>query len=110
MELPEIENVEISELAFSDLDEIWTFISRDSAYYADNTIDELIARVAMLGDNPRAGSLNDDLMAGLRLFPYNDFNIFYFQAGNGVEIYRILHSSRDIVQMFDDSIDEIKDK
>ncbi len=105
MKLVEIENVELSELAFSDLDEIWLFISRDSAYYADKTIDEIISRISMLGLNPKTGSTRDDLLSGLRLFPYNDYNIFYFPTDNGIEIFRVLHSARDAIQIFDETID-----
>ncbi len=108
MKLIDVENIDVSERAFSDLDEIWLFISRDSAFYADKTIDELVLRISMLGDNPKIGSAKDDFLMGVRLFPYNDYNIFYFPTASGVEIYRILHSSRDDIQIFDDSIDEIR--
>ena len=37
--------------------------------------------------------------------PATGVNIYYFQTEFGIEIYRILHSSRDNVQIFDDSID-----
>ncbi len=105
MKLNEIENAELSELAVFDLDEIWLFISRDSAYYADKTIDDLIERISMLGLNPKAGTAKGELLLGLRLFPYNDYNIFYFPTDTGVEISRVLHSSRDSVQIFNKSID-----
>lgn len=62
----------------------------------------------LLGENPLIGRKNDDLIIGLRLFPFKNYNIFYFQTEFGVEIYRVLHSSRDIIQIFDDVIDEIK--
>ncbi len=58
--------------------------------------------------NPKIGRQRNDLIVNLRQFPFKNYNIYYFQTKNGVEIYRVLHSSRDNVQVFDNVIDETK--
>ena len=52
------------------------------------------------------GRDRSDLMVDLRQFPFDRYNIFYFQIENGVEIYRVIHSSRNTVQVFNEPIDE----
>ena len=99
---------DLSPLAKTDLEDVWTHISENSGFYADKTIDELISKFKLLAENPKIGSFHHNLIIDLRLFPFKNYNIFYFPIENGVEIYRVLHSSRDTVQVFDDAIDDIK--
>ena len=105
MQISEFDNTYITGRANDDLYEIWAFISSDSGYFADKTIDELVAKIAMLGRNPDVGTRRDDLMIGLRLFPYNSYNIYYVHLEHGVEIMRVLHAARDAFQIFNDAID-----
>ncbi len=105
MKIPYLEKVQVSELASYDLGDIWEHISLDSIHYADKTIDEIVSRFAMIDNFPLAGSEKNDLIDGLRLFPYNDYNIFYFPTESGVEIFRVLHSARNNVQIFGDLLD-----
>ncbi len=58
--------------------------------------------------NPKIGRQRNDLILNLRQFPFKNHNIYYFPIENGVEIYRVLHSSRDNVQVFEDVIDQSK--
>ena len=105
MQIPAFENTSVADRAYDDLYEIWAFISVDSAFFADKTIDELVAKFVMLGRNPNIGSRRDDLMIGLRLFPYNSYNIYYVSLESGVEIIRVLHAALDAVQIFRDAIE-----
>jgi plasmid stabilization system protein ParE len=61
----------------------------------------------LLGENPKIGVLKDFLIVGLRLFPYKNYNIFYFETEFGIVIHRVLHSSRDNIQLFDTEIDKL---
>jgi toxin ParE1/3/4 len=98
----------LSPFAKSDLNEIWLYISDNSQEFADKTIDEILQRCRLLAKNPKLGRTRHDLIVDLRLFSYKRYNIFYFPTEEGVEIYRVLHSSRDIIQIFDDVIDQSK--
>ncbi len=104
MQIPEFENNRITDSANDDLYEIWAFITADSSYFADKTIDELVGKIEMLGRNPEIGARRDDLMIGLRLFPYNSYNIYYLPLEGGVEILRVLHAARDAVHILSDEI------
>jgi len=97
--------VEFSELALDDINEVWFYISKDSVDAAERSMFEFQRKFDLLARNPLVGTSRDDLIVGLQQFPHKNYNIFYFHTENGVEIYRVLHGSRDTVQMFDDSID-----
>lgn len=105
MLIPELDQILFTENASDDIYDIWSFISLDSTRYADQTIDNLISTIRMIGNNRNMGKRRDDSMIGLRLFPLKNYNIYYFPTGDGVIIYRVLHSARDASQIFDDPID-----
>lgn len=63
-------------------------------------------KCVLLSRNPKIGRERNDLMISLRLFPFKNYNIYYFPIEAGVEIYRVIHSSRDNVQIFDQTIDD----
>jgi plasmid stabilization system protein ParE len=98
---------DLSTQAKIDLEETWTYISEDSEYFADKLVNELISRFKLLADNPKIGAFRHDLVLDLRLFPFKNYNIFYFQREFGIEIHRLLHSSRDNIQIFDTEIDRL---
>ena len=94
--------------ALTDIKSTWEYLSEQSENIAIKLIREISQKCKMLSENPKLGRERNDLIIGLRLFPFKNYNIFYFQTENGVEIYRVLHSSRDVIQIFDDVIDDIK--
>lgn len=99
-------NVQSSNFVREDLDEIWNYIAERNPDAADRIVREIAGKLHMLGRHPLIGTQRHDLIVDLRQFPCGNYNIFYFPLEDGVEIYRILHSSRDQVQIFDDAIDE----
>lgn len=98
-------SIEFSPFVFTDLDEIWDYISFHNVDAARQLIRNISSKFDILSQSPLIGTARDDLITGLRLFPYNNYNIFYFPTDRGVEIYRVLHGSRDTIQIFDDTID-----
>ena len=90
-----------------DLDEIWNYLAERNPDAADRVIFEIAEKLKMIARNPNVGTSRSDIIIDLRMFPYENYNIFYFPIENGVEIYRILHSSRDQVQIFANAIDDI---
>ena len=87
---------DLSTQAKVDLEETWTYISENSAHFADKTIDELISKFRLLAGNPKIGKFRHDLMVDLRLFSFKNYNIFYFQTDFGVEIYRVNYIVKDL--------------
>lgn len=99
---------QLSPFAQNDLKETWLYISDNSQEFADKTIDQILEKCQFLAKNPKIGKTKDEIIVGLRQFPFRNYNIFYFQTEFGIEIHRVLHSSRDVIQVFDDAIDDIK--
>jgi toxin ParE1/3/4 len=99
-------DLSFSPLATTDIKQTWDYLSERGYEVAENFIRSIIEICGTIAQNPLIGRDRSDLIVRLRQFPYKNYNIFYFQIENGVEIFRILHSSRDQVQVFKDAIDD----
>ena len=88
--------------AVADLDEIWSYIARESGRveYADRLIDLIVGRFLLLAKQPRLGRARDQLRPGLRSFPAEGYVIFYRIDDEDLVILRVLHSRRDIEAVF----------
>ena len=98
----------VSHFAETDLEELLLYLAENNQNSAIKFIQEMMKRFDLIANNPKIGTTKDKIIIGLRLFPFKNYNVFYFQTESGTEIYRVLHSSRDNIQVFDDAIDEIK--
>lgn len=94
--------VKISEPAQFDLEEIWQYVAEDNQDAADNLLDEFGKKFQLLAGKPAIGRERQELMANLRAFPHKRYIVFYVRSGEGIEIFRVLHCSRDITQIFDE--------
>lgn len=92
--------------ARNDIEETWQYLGEFGEDVAKKLIRQIIEKCEYLARNPKIGRERNELILQLRQFPFKNYNIFYFPIRNGVEIYRVLHSSRNNVQIFDDVIDE----
>ena len=80
-----------------DLDEIWDYIARDSEFQAERWIRRIEERIQHLARHNGAGHPRQELAPGLRSAQLKDHVIFYRPIGEtGIEVVRILHTSRDI--------------
>lgn len=95
----------VSPLAEEDLEEIWSFVAERDVEAADRLIDEIIGRFDHLLAYPAAGRARHDLLVNLRSLPVKRYVIFYQPTEDGVEIFRVLHGSRDVQGEFDSLID-----
>jgi toxin ParE1/3/4 len=93
-------------LAEADLDQIWDYIAEDSPERASNFLRKLYAKMQTLAANPNIGRKRNELLPGLRSFPYGNYVIFYLSIENGIEVVRVLQGSRDIEQVFQSPEDE----
>jgi len=82
--------------ARADVLDIWRYIASDSEDAADRLIDLLTRRFRVLGENPYAGRLREDLGPGHRSFAVGEYVILYRVADPGVQILHVLHGRRDI--------------
>ena len=57
-------------------------------------------RCKLLARHPLAGEARPDLAPKVRVFPVGNYIIIYRPARGGIELLRIVHSSRDIPAAF----------
>ena len=86
----------LSPEAEQDLIDIWSYIAENSPTNADKYIDKLYSKSSLLADNPDIGTPYTKLIDELYRFPVDHYLLFYRKYSDGIEIIRILHSSRDI--------------
>jgi plasmid stabilization system protein ParE len=66
-------------------------------------LDDFDEKIAMLAGYPEAGRTREDLRPGLRQFPSGSYLIFYTLNVSELEVRRVMHGARDIVEeMFED--------
>ena len=83
-------------LAAADILEIWDYIAEDSLDEADLWVDRLDEKLGLLATQPLMGRARNELAAGLRSFPFGRYVIFYVPLADGIDVVRVLHSSRDV--------------
>ena len=88
--------------AENDLKEIWVYIAENNRSAADKLIEGIFGKFQLLADNKEIGKRQDNFIIEMRMFPFKKYHIYYFPGGEGVEIYRVLHGSRDIEGEFED--------
>jgi toxin ParE1/3/4 len=83
--------------AKDDLMDIWGFLMQEAgADVAGRTLIDINKGLQELAGFPEAGKSRDDICDNLRSFVFRNYVFYYFPRGSGIEVYRILHSARDI--------------
>mgnify|MGYP002790009012 CR=1 FL=1 len=92
-------------LATEDLQQIWNFLAEKARAEAAYKFLVLIRdKCQILADFPESGKARHEFIVNLRSFPFKNYIIFYMPLDDGIEVLRIVHSSRDIQQVFDEMI------
>jgi toxin ParE1/3/4 len=91
----------VSDVARSDLDEIWLYIAQDNLDAADKFIRVVVSRFPKLAAMPLIGRHREELSPRLRSFPVSRYVVFYRPIENGIEIVRVLHGARDFPPLFE---------
>ncbi len=86
--------------AIGDLREIASYIARDNPERAESFVDEIEAACQVWADVPLAGSDRSDIDVGLRSFPHGNYVIFYRPRTDGISVVHVIHSKRDVKQIF----------
>ena len=82
--------------AREDLLDIWCHIGCDNLNHADRYLDFIEEKLKLLATTHGMGRLYNDLGLGLRVFPVDDYLIFYRQSVGGIDVVRVLHGVRDL--------------
>jgi toxin ParE1/3/4 len=98
----------LSPLAESDLEDVWNYISEFDEIGANRFIHDIAKVFDLLANNQGMGKKFDEYIIELRMYPFKKYQIFYFLNENGVEIYRVLHSTRDVAGEFEDYFEGLK--
>jgi len=93
-------NYIVTRAADEDIDEILAYIAADNFEASFIFYDRLLELFRMLADNPAAGRERPELQEGLRSFPNGSYLIFYRRWAGKIAIARVLHSARDLGEMF----------
>jgi toxin ParE1/3/4 len=88
--------ISFSELAESDIDDIWIGIALENQEAADRVIDGLDKVLVKLLAFPSMGRAADHLRAGARAFVYRDYVIVYRPTVYGIAVLRLVHGARSL--------------
>jgi toxin ParE1/3/4 len=91
----------VSDVARSDLGEIWLHIARDNLDAADKFIHAIVSRFSKLAAMPLIGRQREELSPRLRSFSVSRYVIFYRPVESGIEVVRVLHGARDFPPLFE---------
>ena len=88
--------------ARNDLKKIHDYIANDSKYYAQNVIQEIVAKTETLTDFPEIGrvvpEISDQNIRELLVYSYR---LVYEISARGIEILTIIHGRRDFISAWD---------
>lgn len=90
----------ISEQATHDLEDIWLYIANDSPQVADRFLDSVLEQCQLFCSSPEMGRVREDLLPGTRSFSKKRYVLFYRVVSSKVEIVRILSGYRDLESLF----------
>ncbi len=86
--------------AEQDLLDIWLYIAEDNMDNADCFLDKINDTVQRLAEFKDIGTERSELAHKLFCFPLDRYVLYYRKMDAGIELVRVLHSSRDVVQLF----------
>ncbi len=89
-------DLEISQEAILDLEDIWDFIAKDSPRNADRFIDQLYQKCVDLAEYEGTGRTRDELLPGILSIPHKRYVIFFQRDDASLRVVRILHGARDL--------------
>jgi toxin ParE1/3/4 len=85
--------------AEQDLQEIWLYIAQDKPTAADQLLVRIETQCELLANHPQLGPARDDIAKGLRYHPLANYLILYRVIPQGVEIVRVAHGARNILDL-----------
>ena len=90
--------------ALGDLDEIYSYVARDSVNRAGVVLDRILDRIEVLRAMPSAGCVREEFGANIRSIPSPPFVVFYRVLGDEarVQILRVIDGRRDLGTVFFD--------
>ena len=99
-------HLEYSEQSIIDLDNIINYIAKDSKSRALQYIDKMKSKIELLVDTPNIGVLckEKNINLNCRIFIFEHYLVFYTIKENNIQIKRVLHSSVNYVDTFNQGV------
>jgi toxin ParE1/3/4 len=85
--------------AEQDLQDIWLYIAQDNPRAGDKLLNRIEVQCELLANHPQLGPARDDIAKGLRYHPLANYLILYRTIAHGVEIVRVAHGARNILDL-----------
>ena len=87
-----------SDVAETDLDDLYDYIARNVPYYAEQFVDRLIEAVGALKDHPRLGRRvpETDDREDVRELKFQSYRVIYLVESEQAHDLTFIHGSRDL--------------
>ncbi len=90
-----VEKIIWTRKSFADLKIVYDYISKDSLFYASQTVQQIINKTELIKTSPMSGRMVPEFAdKNLREFLLKDFRIIYRIHNSIAYIVRIYHTSR----------------
>lgn len=88
--------------AKEDLYGMWYYIAveKNNPFNADKFIDRIDQTMKSLAQNLKIGSKKPEYGEGMFQFSFDKYLFFYVALESGIEAIRVIHSNRDLPQLF----------
>jgi toxin ParE1/3/4 len=101
--MPPKNKIKCTPIAVTDVDEIFSYISKDNAVAAEVLLEKITTGIARLADFPHMGSVLSDeeytlVSSRYRFIVIQPHLVFYRVINNTIVIHRILHGRRDYLR------------
>lgn len=89
----------LSNLADSDLDEIWTYVDADNPIAAENLLRSITKKFELLANHKGIGTPRPKIDDSIRVFPVGRYLILFRRLDDGIEVVRVVHGARDVTKL-----------
>lgn len=101
--MPQKNKIVYSPIAVDDMDEVFSYISKDNITAAEILLERLNTGISGLAEFPNMGSVLSDeeytlVSGGYRFIVIQPYLIFYRVIDHTIVIHRILHGRRDYLR------------
>jgi len=101
--MPRKDKIKYTPVAVDDMDEIFSYISKDNIAAAETLLEKITVGIAGLAEFPNMGSVLSDeeytlVSRGYRFIVIQPYLVFYRIIDHTIVIHRILHGRRDYLR------------
>lgn len=101
--MPQKNKIKYTPVAVDDMDEIFSYISKDNVAAAEALLEKITAGISRLAEFPNMGSVlsNEEytlVKGGYRFIVIQPYLVFYRIIDHSIIVHRILHGRRDYLR------------